>query len=58
MLKNFVYINMYIEFWYYPIGEQRRLRPACTFKQSCQSLHFSPTQSMDLEEDSHQNLHP
>ena len=36
------------------IGDERRLRWACTFAQSCQSLHCSHTWSMEVDEGSDQ----
>ena len=40
----------------YHIREERRLRRDCASAQSRQSLRFSHTQSMKVEEDSDQNL--
>ena len=40
----------------YHIGDQRRLRQACASTQSCQSLRWSYTWSMEVDEGSDQNL--
>ena len=40
----------------YQIGDQRRLRWACTSGQSCQSLHCLHWWSMEIDEGSHQKL--
>ena len=42
----------------YRFGEQRRLRPACTYTQSRQSPRFSLTQIMGAENNSDQKLDP